>query len=189
MPYSLEKKVKKRLDKISEKFLEQYDKETDEIWEKSVNKTFEELHEEAVNMYDSLIEQYYKYETKSYYRHHVGIGTGTGENLYYGKQITWNSGYIPQLSIKFSGENMDNYRHNSSDEVLNMVMHGIRGVPSKGWWTTWKGSYNGKYFSVGGVDVTTAFNLFEDNFEYLSRYIFKEKINEEKKTGKYRFYK
>ena len=32
-------------------------------------------------------------------------------------------------------------------------------------------------------------DLFEDNFGYLSRYIFKEKINEEKKTGKYRFYK
>ena len=109
--------------------------------------------------------------------------------MYFGKQFTLKPGVIPQLTLRFSGQDMDKYRHNSPDEVLNMVMHGIRGIPSKGWWTTWHGSYDGKYFGVGGVDIITAFNLFEDSFGYLSRYIFKEKINEEKKTGKYRFYK
>jgi hypothetical protein len=140
-------------------------------------------------MYDALIEEYYKYKTSSYYRHHVGIGTGTGENLYYGKQFDLSHCYIPQLSIRFSGTDMDGYRNSSTDEVLSNVLHGVRGVPSKGWQTTWNGSYNGKYFSVGGVDVATAFNLFEENFGHLSRYIFKEKINEEKKTGRYQFYK
>ena len=189
MPYSLEKKVEKKINKKIDEFIKKYDEETNIIWNKSINRTFEELHEESVNMYDALIEEYYKYKTTSYYRHHVGIGTGTGENLYFGKQIHLTNGYIPQLKIGFSGKDMDGYKHNSPDEVLDMVMNGIRGVPSKGWQTTWKGSYDGKYFSVGGVDVATAFSLFEDNFGYLSRYIFKEKIREEKETGKYQFYK
>ena len=189
MPYSLEKLVEHRIKKKTNELVKQFEQETDEIWMNSINNTFEELYTEAVNMYDALIEDYYKYKTTSYYRHHVGIGTGTGENLYFGKQISWQSGFVPKLTLDFSGENMDKYRHNSTDEVLDMVMNGIRGIPSKGWWTTWKGSYNGKYFSVGGVDVATAFNLYRDNFRYLSRFIFKEKINEEKKTNKYRFYK
>ena len=200
MPYTIQQKIKHRIQKKQNKLIKKmqedledrlqlFEKESNTIWMKSINSTFEELYKEAVNMYDTLIEEYYKYKTTSYYRHHVGIGTGTGENLYFGKQFTLTSGLIPELSMDFSGKDMDKYQYNSTDEVLDMVMHGIRGVPSKGWWTTWKGSYNGKYFSVGGVDIATAFNAFYQNFDYLSRYIFKEKINEEKMTGKYQFFK
>lgn len=190
MPYSLEKRIEKRIEKKTEQLLKQFDKETDQIWNNSINNTFEELYTEAYKMYDKLIDDFYLYKTKSYIRHgETRPGTQMGSNLYRGQQIKLTPGFIPSLSISFSGKDMEKYRHSSPDEVLDMVMNGIRGVPSKGWWTTWKGSYDGKYFSVGGVDVTTAFDLFEDNFGYLSRYIFKEKINEEKKSGKYRFYK
>ena len=164
MPYSAEKILEKRTNKMFEKMLKQFRSETEMLWERSITETFNELYEEAVNMYDKLIEDYYKYKTTSYYRHHVGIGTGTGENLYYGKQISINYGFIPELIIDFSGSNMDGYKNASADEVLTQVMHGIRGVPPKGWWTTWHGNYDGKYFSAGGVDVTTAFKLFKDNF-------------------------
>lgn len=190
MPYSRSRKIEKQLERKTESFLQRFEKESKEIWEKSINNTFEELYIESYKMYDALIDQFYTYKTKSYVRHgETKPGTQMGSNLYRGQQIKLIHGFVPQLTIDFSGEEMERYRHNSADEVLDMVMHGIRGVPSKGWWTTWKGSYDGKYFSVGGVDVATAFSLFRDNFGYLSRYIFNEKVNEEKKSGKYMFYK
>ena len=190
MPYSLEKKIEQKINKKIEKLTKKFDEETNVIWNKSVNDTFEELYIESYKMYDKLIDDFYLYKTKSYIRHgETRPGTQMGSNLYRGQQIKLAPGFIPKLSISFSGKDMDGYQHSSTDEVLKMVMNGIRGVPSKGWWTTWHGSYDGKYFSVGGVDISSAFNLFEENFGYLSRYIFKEKLNEEKKTGKYQFYK
>ena len=190
MPYSRARKIEHQLNKKTNDYLRTFEKESKEIWEKSINNTFEELYAEAYKMYDSLIDQFYSYKTKSYIRHgETRPGTQMGTNLYRGQQFMLTPGFIPQLTIDFSGEDMENYQHNSADEVLSMVMRGIRGVPSKGWWSTWKGSYNGKYFSVNGVDVVTAFNLFRNNFGYLSRYIFNEKINEEKLSGKYKFYK
>lgn len=182
-------KMMERFDDYLEKSLKIFEEEAEDLWNKSINDTFEDLYNEAVGLYDSLIEKYYKYETKSYYRHHVGIGTGTGENLYYGKQIELKTGESPELSINFSGEDMDGYKHNSTDEVLSMVMHGIRGVPSKGWWTTWSGDYDGEYFSVGGVNISRAFDIFDKEFDRLSVKIFRKNVNKIKKSGKYRFFK
>ena len=196
MSYSLKTLLKKKGQELTDKMHKENEirllklkAEGKAIWDKCINETYEELYDEATNMYDKLIEDFYKYKTKSYYRHHVGIGTGTGENLYFGKQFELQRGTIPSLHLDFSGKDMDGYRTVTTDDVLANVMNGIRGVPEKGWWTTWHGSYDGKYFSVGGTDITTAFNIFEDNLEHIKRYIFYEKVNREKSSGKYKFYK
>ena len=148
-------------------------------WSKAINYTYRELYKEAVSMYDSFIDQYYKYKTKSYVRHGESYpGTMRGINLYRGQQIKFYPGLTPTLEINFSGDDMESYRyqHNSPDEVLNMVMSGVRGVPGKGWSETWHGSYTGRWFSFSGT-MMNAFNIFDDKFEDMEEYIFFKKLN------------
>ncbi len=146
-------------------------------WTKAINYTYRELYKEATAMYDTYIDQYYRYKTKSYIRHGESYpGTMRGINLYRGQQIKFSPGLLPSLDIRFSGEDMDDYQHNSPDEVLSMVTRGIRGVPGRGWWETWTGSYTGKWFSFSGT-MSNAFNTFDDRFEDMEEYIFFKKLN------------
>ena len=148
-------------------------------WSKAINYTYRKLYDEAKKMYDSYIDQYYKYKTKSYIRHGESRpGTMRGINLYRGQQIKFSPGLVPTLDIHFSGEDMENYglKGDSPDEVLSMVMRGIRGVPSRGWWETWTGSYDGTYFSYSG-NMMSAFNTFNDRFEDMEEYIFFKKLH------------
>jgi len=125
-----------------------------------LNYAYSELYREAFQMYDHFIDQYYSYVTKSYYRHGVGIGTGTGENLYRGSQIKLITGQNPDLIIEFSGADMAGYKYDSTDTVLGIVMKGGRGIPGRKGFSMWGGSYSGKYFSVGDTTPDRAFTLF-----------------------------
>ena len=44
MPYSRSRKIEKQLERKTESFLNRFEKESKEIWEKSINNTFEELY-------------------------------------------------------------------------------------------------------------------------------------------------
>lgn len=162
-------------------------KSMEKAWNTGITYAINELYKEAWKMYDSFIDQYYSYKTQSYIRHgETRPGTCRGINLYRGQQFkiknkvqsksipikidkanftleaTLNT---PALITNISGEEMDGYRYNTTDEVLDMVIDGIRGVPQKGWWIPWTGSYNGKYFSVSNATMAKAFEMFDDYFD------------------------
>ena len=153
-------------------------------WNDAVRYTYKVLEKEAQNMYDTFIEQYYYYETTSYYRHNAGVGTGWGDNLYYGRIGKGASGInmvktgsvkdfdIYTLYTNFSGEHMEGYRYNTPDEVLEQVIGGIRGVPQKGWSVPWTGSYSCKYFKYKGK-MREAFDNFDSDFEKHEARIFR----------------
>lgn len=189
MPFSIEKQIE--LERLHLKYMrKQFKKESDQIWEKSINYAYEELYREAYHMYDAFIDQYYEYKTKSYIRHGESRpGTQRGINLYRGQQIEYKPGLVPSLTIDFSGKDMERYRNNSTDEVLEMVMNGIRGVPGKGWWETWTGSYFGKHFSIQGSTISKAFEIFNDNFDFMANKLFQESYNKEINSGKYEFHR
>lgn len=142
-----------------------------------LNETYDEIRDELINMYDSFIQQYYSYKTTTYIRHGTSRpGTKTGYNLYRGigakdQYIKKRGGKIPSLIIQFSANDMeDDYEYDSAQTVLQQVMGGIRGVP-KYWWTTWHGSYYGKYYSYSG-EMQRAFDVFEERFDDIVESVF-----------------
>lgn len=156
------------------------------------NYAYKELFDEANQMYKTFIDHYYFYKTKSYWRHGVGRGTGTGQNLYLGNKIKLIEGDNPQLIIDFTGEGMKPYRFDSTDAVLEQVMSGVRGVPKdrhgKSWLESWSGSYSGKYFSAVGTTMDNAFESFDAQFDNLIKgivdkkyYLYERQIKEEQK--------
>ena len=188
MPRSVLGELRKQREAEKNRFKKTVRKEAIQVWNEAINYTYKELYDEAWKMYDTFINQFYAYKTKSYIRHgETKPGTGMGSNLYRGQQITLKPGFNPSLSIEFSGEDMEKYRHNSTDEVLKMVMSGIRGVPSKRWWTTWKGSYNGTYFSFSG-EMINAFNTFENYFYDIANVIFSKKLDNINKSGRFIYF-
>lgn len=188
MPYSLITKLHKQKDAEIAKFKKTLKQEAVQVWNEAINYTYKELYDEAWKMYDSFIDQFYMYKTQSYVRHgEIKAGTRMGSNLYKGQQLKFKPGFMPSVTIEFSGEEMESYQHNTPDDVLNIVMNGIRGVPSKGWWTTWKGSYNGKYFSYSG-EMIDAFNTFEKYFDDMAKYIFSQKLDSIYKSKRFIYF-
>ena len=189
MPNKNDKKLEemlKKFDELEKRIINEFEAETAEIERVCNQYTIQELYEEAVNLYDSLIEQYYKYETKSYYRHNAGVGTGWGDNLYYGKDFYIDNNF--DLNIEFNGKNMEKYKNDTRDEVLSIVKAGFRGVPGK-WLKPWEGSYDGLYFGISDTNIDNAFRVFETNFNYMYEYIFKSKLKEERKKKKYKYWR
>lgn len=171
------KLIKQAKEDAQQQFIKDFTDNAISQWSKAINYTYKELYDESKKMYDSYIDQYYKYKTKSYIRHgESSPGTMRGINLYRGQQIKFSPGLIPSLDIRFSGEDMEEYQYDFPDEVLAMVMRGIRGVPSRGWWETWTGSYTGKWFGFSGT-MSNAFNTFDDRFEDMEEYIFFKKLH------------
>lgn len=182
MPYSA---VTKQIIKDKKALL----KGMENAWNKGIAYAMPELYKEAERMYDSFIDQFYAYETKSYIRHgETRPGTCRGINLYRGQQFelknkVYTKSFIdkvgekatvnltlrlntPIFSTNISAQDME-YRkyHDSAEEVLELVTNGIRGVPDKGWWIPWMGSYEGKYFSTGRTTMAKAFEMFDNYFD------------------------
>ena len=151
------------------------------------------LHKEALNMYKTLIMQFYEYETTSYLRHgEPFVGTGEGSNLLAGgdkHMITMdNSGKkTPKLHIKFSADGMEGgYEYDTPEHVLECVMNGIRfpfGVSVAngkryGAMLVDPGTlhYSGKYFSFSGPNdggtIYSAFTKFYNDWGQTSRKVF-----------------
>lgn len=144
----------------------------------ATNKAINETYKEAVKMYDSFVEQYYEYETKSYYRHgEPRPGTRMGTNLYRGNQIVKNNRNNPYLYVDFNGSDMAPYGRKGrvdTDFVLETMMIGLRGLPP-GDWTHWEGIYKGDHFSYEGTPQD-AFDEFEKNFDEIAGNIFDEEL-------------
>lgn len=140
MPYSEATLLKKAKEKLVEKI-------TEEIIEESktaLDKTAEELCKDMSEIFDKCIDEFYKYETKSYYRHDTGRGTGTGMNLYRANQFRLNYGtddHVKSVHIGWNANDMAPYtswkdRNKkshpvSADYVLKNTMNGIRGLEDK----------------------------------------------------------
>lgn len=145
------------VDAYSEKFEKDYTRianEVNDIYYNDVDK-----------MYDSFIQQYYTYHTKSYIRHWEGVpGTGKGTNLLYGKQFKKHKGKDPYFEIRYDGSDMaGDYQHDNADDVISQVASGIRGV-SPYWTMPWSGKYNSRYFHYSGT-LDGAIETYLDTFE------------------------
>ena len=142
----------------------------------------DELKIETTHMYNSLITQFYLYETKSYIRHWESRpGTKKGSNLYYGfHAIKRHKGKYPYLLIQLDADDMaGGYKLDTPEGVLECVLSGIRwpydfeNVSAMEWY----GSYQGKYFSYTGVPYDIYESFFK-NFENIATPIFFKKFGE-----------
>lgn len=175
--------MKNNLDSTLNKYVEEiskfYTNKAMKDFSVAAKVTIEELYKEAWKMYDSFIDQFYSYQTTSYVRHGSTSPGSGGINLYRGSEISMQAGKNPSLTIEFSGSAMDGgYKFDSSDQVLNYVMFGIR-FPYFNQTMSWSGQYNGKYFSFSGTP-TQAFNAFGTDFYNIAQPIF---FREWKKMG------
>lgn len=169
---------KNRLKKMLENYADEKVKEimnTD--WYVAINQTNHELEKETKKMYDSLIDNFYKYKTKSYIRHGEGEtkpGTQVGTTLYRGNDIHGSYGKAPKLHVFFDGnilrDDERSYQYDDPSKVFDYVMFGIR-FPyynTMGWDT----EYVGKYFSYSGTPYQI-FNKFHDDWEKNSEKVFR----------------
>lgn len=172
------------INKLAEKYVNNIMKEyVEKDIDKSIRYTNNELYNEAVNMYNSFIKQFYQYKTKSYIRHWEGVpGTKEGQNLYFGIDIKKNNGWKPTLSIRFPDdlgyvtEMADGYQHDSPEDVLNYVSQGYRFIYKNQYKImTWTGNYIGKYFKYGGV-MKDAFDEFDNQFDKIAKNIIKKQL-------------
>lgn len=126
MPYSAEKTKQKIAQKIAQRAKENFINTAME----AKHQAFKDLYKEMYQIFDMCIDQYYRYETKSYYRHETGIGSCTGINLYRANQIKHiQIGYSDNLIVGWSGEDMASYRNGvDADYVMDNVAKGIRGL-------------------------------------------------------------
>lgn len=100
-------------------------------------RTAKKMRNKLIKVYDSLIDQFYKYPTRVYIRHDLDepkVGTRTGVNLY--RSLESHAGEPPRLQptpnsiyggIMISADDMNgtNYKI-SKDEVLDNILKGIR---------------------------------------------------------------
>ena len=153
MPYSKQRQFEQRKQKLIDKYVEKYYDAAIE----AIDKTANELVNEASRVFDNCIDKFYEYETRVYYRHETGRGTGTGINLYRASQIHLNykNGEIVGFHIGWNANDMASYKHVDSEYVLDNVMNGIRGLEDKymrkGFGTYdnhWSATVETKYFGT-----------------------------------------
>ena len=127
MPYSTKR--------IAEHSAKMFLRKIEDIVDETVNITAEQIVKDMSQTFDKCIDDFYRYETKSYYRHEVGKGTGTGWNLYLANQFRVNYSGGNAKSIHFGWSNADElmspYKifENSKqgiEHVIDSVMNGVR---------------------------------------------------------------
>lgn len=191
------------MDFISEDQIEEIIRDLTDLimkdYRKAISRTTTVMTNELNDMYKTFIDQFYQYKTTSYIRHWEGYpGTGHGQNLYFGNDISRTYSADPEIDINFSGAKMDggypySIDRNHPEVVLEKVMSGIR-FPYKRKKLTdiekinkknkarkynsryslnWKGQYKGKYFKYKGV-MQDAFDQFEKEFDDIAETIFYE---------------
>lgn len=163
--------------------------QADQDIRKSISKTNKKLISELKKMYISFIEQFYKYETRSYVRHGTSSpGTQTGYALKRPQLgIHGTAGRMPSLVIDLSGGYIDEYyEYADADEVFDLVSEGIRftgaGVRKDGkpweYTFTWDApSYSGKYFSYHST-IREAFDSFNNDFEDIAMNIVRDELKQ-----------
>lgn len=100
-------------------------------------RTAKKMRNKLIKVYDSLIDQFYKYKTEVYIRHDLEepkVGTETGVNLY--RSMQSHAGEPPKLQpspnaifggVLINSEDMNGTNYNvSKDIVLDNILKGIR---------------------------------------------------------------
>ena len=141
----------------------------------------DELKDETTKMFNSLIAQFYEYETRSYIRHWEGKpGTKKGSNMLYAFHCRklHRNGY-PYLMIHIDADDVaGGYQWGSVNQVVDFVMSGVRFPWEQGEQMQrmeWSGSYDGKYFSYRGTPYEI-FDSFFEHFEDIAAPIFFKKF-------------
>ncbi len=97
-------------------------------------------------VFDKMIDQYYEYKTKRYYRHETGRGTGTGANLYRAYHAMFKPGLDENVfgytidarrlagNKKLKISKMEDYRQlngtvQPAGPILDYIMKGGRSMP------------------------------------------------------------
>ena len=146
------------------------------------NKCTDELYKEAWKMYDSFIDQFYSYQTRSYIRHgYTSPGVG-GINLYRAQDITLMDDIaLHQFTINFDYRAMEGgpkYKIHNRKDVLNYVMSGYRFKFKKHDTfldITWTGSYKGRYFSTDGEStIDEAYDKFIAEYPSMYNQLFEK---------------
>ena len=125
------------------------------------------MEQEAKDLFNSMITQFYKYHTTSYIRHwECRPGTEEGQNLFYAFHITKkHSDRLEYFDISMNASDMaGGYRRHSKEDVFNYVYEGVR-FSYKKKRMTWSGSYNGKYFACQNCTLEEAFQKFFGEYE------------------------
>jgi len=183
MPRKIETEYAKRRQILIDRYVEKfYDAAVN-----SIERTVKELCKEASNIFDSCIDQFYLYQTKSYRRHEVGKGTGTGINLYRANQIHLNykGGELTSFYIEINADNMAPYKSYKNGEgrrklvsakyVLDNVMKGIRGLEDEyikngfaSYDNHWSATVNTKYFGTLSGTPNQIFDIFDSHFKEIA---------------------
>lgn len=199
MPRSVDRIVTASMNKYVDKLINSLTK----IGEQSLDLTADDLYKEAYQIFDKCMDQFYEYKTRSYYRHDVGRGTGTGMNLYRASQFRINYGadrHVKSLHIGWNELDMHPYKpwrdgdggiHRVDKKyVMENVMKGLRGFEeeyigvgftptedseySNNW--NWSASVSTKKNYFGNLEGTPneIFEIFEEKWDGVSRKLFRE---------------
>ena len=143
---------------------------------KAISYAMDEIYNEARDMYNSFIEQFYLYETRSYIRHGEGFpGTKDGTNLYKANLISYDPKNMT-LDLNISADKMEGgYQHDSAEDVLLKVTKGYRFKYGYFDAMEWRGSYNGKYINVDNTTIEEAFDWYTKNIPDIFEDIVKSK--------------
>lgn len=190
MPYSASKKIEKK----TEKYINKVINSLTETCYNALDLTAKELYKEAYRIFDECMDQFYKYKTRSYYRHETGKGTRTGINLYRANQFKLNygaDGHVFSFRFGWNSEDMDSYKpwidrdgniHPVDKEyVLDNVMSGIRGLEDeympKGFApydNHWAANVSSRYFGRMSGTPDEIFDIFELQWDNVSRDLFRK---------------
>ena len=103
------------------------------VVEPAVTLTAEQICDDLIKTFEKCIDEFYKYKTKSYYRHEVGRGTKSGWNLYLANQmeVVYKGNVVNYMILGWDGTEMLPYflskgKPVSTEHVLDSVMKGVR---------------------------------------------------------------
>lgn len=167
------------MDKMFNNYKRQKFDKLNSVLNGAITRLNNDMSTEANNMYDSMINDFYSFETTSYIRHWEYVaGTRHGESLKMAKYINANNnhGKNQTLTIDFSADKMISagvkYQHHNPSEVVDFVLSGIRfQLEDGGRRIEWATTYHGKYFSHSG-NIYSAFEYFGRNFNSISSEVF-----------------
>lgn len=194
MPYSSATFLKK----AKEEYTRSVTKEIIKTARKAVDETGEILYKELFQTFDKCIDKFYEYETRRYYRHETGRGTGTGMNLYRASQFRINydsNDHVKSIHVGWNANDMAPYKSwkdkdgelhpVNADYVLKNVMKGIRGLEDE-YADRGFGSYNNhwsvdslstKYFGTLSGTPDKIFDDIEKQWKKVRKRLFQERLN------------
>ena len=190
------KNIDKIIDDITDRYVQKFKTDT----RKALNYTAEEIYKDAITTFDKCIDQFYVYETQSYYRHEVGRGTRNGINLYRANntRIDYSGRSINGIYVGWNGKDMSPYKplsvgkgdnkkivNVSTEHVLDSVMNGIRfngdgknnGYFPSMKWNLFSPIKTTHFGTLSGETPNKIFDIFESKADDVMVKIFNQKYN------------